>query len=106
MCCMSRIICIAASSKTVSRGGWIERCVLLVLLLSTGNTVFPLPFKCVASDMVQVGGDVLETLQTGALTLLAWTAGARSTLRPLALLLPEGPREGWEEGHRPSALPR
>lgn len=103
---MSRIICIAASSKTVSRGGWIERCDLLVLLQSTGNTVFPLPFKCVASDMAQVGGDVLETPQTKALTLLAWTAGARSTLRPLALLLPEGPREGWEEGHRPSALPR
>lgn len=102
---MSRIICVAASSKTVSRGGWIERCGLLVLLLSTGNIVFPCPFKCVASDMVQVGGDVLETPQMGALTLLAWTAGARSSLCPLDLLPREGPTEGWEEGHRPSALP-
>lgn len=56
---MSRAICIAASSKTVSRGGWIGRSDLLVLLLHTKNIVFALSFKCVVSDLLGVGGDVL-----------------------------------------------
>lgn len=64
--------------------------------------MFALPFKCVVSDLVRVGGDVLDG---NADSLLAWTARTSSTLRPLALLLPEGLTEGQEERPRPSALP-
>lgn len=38
----------------------IRRCDLLVLLLSTRNGVFALPFKCVGFGLVCVGDNVLD----------------------------------------------
>lgn len=83
---MSRAICIAVSSKVVSRRGWIGRHDLLALLLSTRNGVFSLPLKYVFFSLVHVGGNVLDGSSDSARTC--------RTLHPLALLLPEGQRDG------------